>query len=162
MSVNRDKPYVWVLPEDDDNRKLANGFHQQVAWNRQRQIQVFPIAGGWTKVLDQFNTEHAPELDRFPEGFMILLIDFDNDERRLRDVKDTIPERFAERVFVLGSLDEPKDLRNAGLGSCEAIGRALAKDCAEDTNDTWGHELLRHNAAEIDRLRDRVRPILFQ
>jgi hypothetical protein len=38
----------------------------------------------------------------------------------------------------------------------------LAKDCREETDTTWGHRLLRHNAGELDRLRKYVRPILFQ
>ena len=44
----------------------------------------------------------------------------------------------------------------------EDIGRAMAKDCREETNTTWGHGRLRHNAGELDRLRQHVRPILFQ
>jgi hypothetical protein len=52
-------------------------------------------------------------------------------------------------------------LKQAGLGSYETIGRAAAEDCREETDRTWGHELLRHNANEIDRLRQYVRSILF-
>jgi hypothetical protein len=54
MSVNRDKPHVYVLPEDDANRQLANGFFAEVDWNRQRQMQVLPPAGGWIEVLNRF------------------------------------------------------------------------------------------------------------
>lgn len=38
----------------------------------------------------------------------------------------------------------------------------MAEDCREGTNTMWDHELLRHNAGELERLRKRVRPILFQ
>ncbi len=36
-----------------------------------------------------------------------------------------------------------------------------AQDCREDTDTIWGHDLLRHNASELARLRHQVRPILF-
>lgn len=104
---------------------------------------------------------HIKGMDRYPERFMVLLIDFDrNLEGRLRIVKECIPERLAGRVFVLGPLSEPEDLK-PDLGSYETIGKAMAKDCREGTDGIWRHELLQHNAAELDRLRERVRPILF-
>jgi hypothetical protein len=56
-------------------------------------------------------------------------------------------------------ITEPEELK-ATLGSYETIGMALAQDCREGT-DTWGHALLKHNTAEIERLREHVRPILF-
>jgi hypothetical protein len=37
----------------------------------------------------------------------------------------------------------------------------MAQDCRDETGTIWGHELLRHNAGELARLRDHVRPILF-
>ncbi len=63
-------------------------------------------------------------------------------------------------MFVLGVWSEPEDLR-ADLGSYETIGLALARDCREETDQTWEHCLLQHNAAELMRLRESVRPILF-
>jgi hypothetical protein len=92
---------------------------------------------------------------------MILLLDFDNDAKRLGLAKGRIPQDLAERVFILGSLSDPESLRRAGLGKPEEIGLALAKDCREGTNVVWGHALLRHNAGEVERLREHVRPILF-
>ena len=97
----------------------------------------------------------------YSERFMVLLIDFDNDLQRIGYAKGKIPDDLENRVFVLGSLIEPKDLKRAGLGTLEQIGSSLAKDCREDTNEVWGHDLLRHNSAELDRLRAHVRPILF-
>lgn len=41
------------------------------------------------------------------------------------------------------------------------IGLALAKDCRDGTELTWNHGLLRHNVGELNRLRIRIRPILF-
>lgn len=160
MSVNRDLEHVMVLPEDDANRQLANGFWEEVDWNRQRRMQVLAEAGGWTEVLNLFNSQHVKEMDRCPKRFMVLLIDFDSKEDRLNSAKATIPEHLADRVFVLGVWSYPEALRS-DLGSYEKIGSNIAKDCRKDTDTIWGHELLQHNASELDRLRKRVRPILF-
>jgi hypothetical protein len=160
MSVNKDRPHVFVLPEDDANLRIANGFHLEVAANRQRQMQVLPVAGGWNEVLKLFESQHAKEMDRCPGRFIVLLIDFDGDQSRLERAMACIPQRLADRVFVLGALGEPEDLK-PDLGPYEAIGSRLAEDCRQDTDGTWGHRLLRHNAGELNRLRARVRPILF-
>jgi hypothetical protein len=160
MSVNKDLPHVQVLPEDDANLRLANGFHLEIDWNRQRQMRVLPVADGWREVLNLFEDVHLGAMNRLPYRLMVLLIDFDHVEGRLWDAKARIPERLTDRVFILGVLSEPEDLK-ADLGSYEKIGLALAKDCREGTNTTWGHDLLRHNASELDRLRQYVRPILF-
>jgi hypothetical protein len=160
MSVNKNKPHVLVLPEDDADRQLANGFHMEVAMIRQ--MQVLPEVGGWRKVLDYFQSDHANYMRRYPQRYMVLLIDFDNEEDRLDTAKRFIPDDLKDRVFVLGALGEPEDLRSSGLGSPETIGKGLAKDCREETDEIWGHDLLRHNASELDRLRQHVRTILFQ
>ncbi len=76
------------------------------------------------------------------------------------DVKGKIPEHPTERVFVLGTLSEREDLKG-DLGPYEVIGSSMAQDCREDTDKIWGHLLLRHNAGELARLREQVRPILF-
>jgi hypothetical protein len=159
MSVNKYQPHVFVLPEDDANRQLANGFLLDQSLLTRR-IQVLEEAGGWTRVLDRFKSDHVIEMDRYQDRYMVLLIDFDGKEDRLDDAKAAIPNGLSERVFVLGALSKPEVLRKA-LGDYETIGLALAKDCREETDMTWGHVLLRHNASELDRLRKHVRPILF-
>jgi hypothetical protein len=94
VSVNRALPHVFVLPEDDANLRLANEFHLNVDWNRQRQLQVLPVAGGWIEVLDIFESVHAVEMDRWHLRFMVLLIDFDGRENRLQDAKVRIPQHL--------------------------------------------------------------------
>jgi hypothetical protein len=143
MSADKHQPHVLVLPEDDANRQLANGFllDQSVSIRR---IHVLPVAGGWRKVLNSFESEHVREMDRYSKRFMVLLIDFDGHEDRLAYAKSVVPVRLIDRVVVLGVLTEPEDLKKAGFGSYETIGRAMAKDCREETDTTWGHDLLQH------------------
>jgi hypothetical protein len=161
LSPNKDREHVFVLPEDDANKELANGFRERVDWTRYRRMQVLPPAGGWTKVLERFKSDHVAGMERCPNRFMVLLIDFDGRRDRLEKAKAAIPANLADRVFVLGALSQPEALK-AALGlTFENIGSAMADDCREETDTTWGHELLRHNANELERLRQRVRSILF-
>jgi hypothetical protein len=161
MSVNRDLPHVLVLPEDDANRSLATGFWLQIAANRQRQMDVRRVAGGWNNVLDVFNEDYVRDMERYFTRYMVLLIDFDGHEGRLQQAQNRVPQHLADRVFVLGTLTKPEKLKAAGLGAYEKIGENLARDCHENTNEAWGHELLQHNAGELARLRQHVLPILF-
>jgi hypothetical protein len=157
--INRYRPHVLVLPEDDANRQLANGFllHPSLS----TQIQVLEEAGGWTKVLDSFRSDHVRLMISYPDRIMILLIDFDCQEDRLDRARAVIPDDLKDRVFVLGVWSEPEALK-ASLGrNNEETGLAMARDCREDTTTTWGHDLLKHNADEIERLRHSVRTILF-
>jgi hypothetical protein len=146
-----------VLPEDDRDRQLANGFLLDPGV---RNIQVLGVAGGWLKALERFKSDHIRGMDDYPGRFMVLLIDFDGHPERRDEARAAIPARLNERVFVLGVLTEPEEL-TFSLGSYETIGRALAEDCRLGAGTAWEHPLLRHNEAELDRLRERVRPILF-
>jgi hypothetical protein len=83
-------------------------------------------------------------------------------------VKNQIPSDLKDRVFVLGVLSEPEDLKGIknkfetiGTGKLENIGETLAQDCADSTNEFWGHDLLKHNKAELDRMSLSVKPFLF-
>lgn len=58
MSVNRYKPHVLVLPEDDANRQLATGFLLHSSLSHQ-QVHALPVAGGWTKTLDCLKSDHV-------------------------------------------------------------------------------------------------------
>lgn len=149
MSVNKYQPHILVLPEDDANRQIANGFLLNL---QTRQIQILPEAGGWALVRDSFRANHIPAMEKHHNRFMVLLVDFDGDESRLQRMKDEIPNHLADRVFVLGALHDPEGLRQAGLGSYEDIGKALAQDCTAGTEGIWAHPLLRHNEGELSRL----------
>lgn len=160
MSVNKYRPHVYVLPEDDANRQLANGFHLGDLSDA-RQMQVLNVAGGWQDVIKCFKTEHVPEMNRNSNRHTVLLIDFDEQQNRLNDVQAEIPERLKGRVFILGAWSEPEHLRPDFGSDYEKIGLALAKVCRDNADQTWAHNLLRHNASELERLRKHVRPFLF-
>jgi len=160
MSVNKYLPHVFVLPEDDANRQLANGFYDDPLIATRR-VQILPEAGGWQEVLNRFKVEHITDMDRYSTRFMVLLLDFDARDDRLKTAKAAIPSRLQDRVFILGVWTQPEELR-VSLGSYETIGSAMARDCRENTDGTWTHPLLGHNAGELDRLRRHVRPILFE
>jgi hypothetical protein len=157
MSVNKYQPHVFVLPEDDANRQLANGFLLALST---KQIQVLTEAGGWAHVRDCFASDHVANMRIYRDRHMILLIDFDNDASRLETMKAVIPQELIDKVFVLGALSEPEALRH--LGSYETIGKMIAEDCRSGTHTILAHPLLRHNDSELIRLRNAVHGFLFQ
>ncbi len=62
---------------------------------------------------------------------------------------------------MIGAWSNPEALKKAGLGTFEQIGRKLAEDCRTGSNNTWGHELHKHNAEELDRMTSRLKPVFF-
>lgn len=160
MSINRYRPHIIVLPEDRANEEITNGFIQASNVNYHA-IQVERPAGGWTKVLKKFAEVHVPDMLLFQNSTIVLLIDFDGQEERLSYVKSQIPEDISDRVFVLGVLSEPESLRRDIKKDFEGIGEALAKDCSDNTNELWGHDLLKHNKSELERMILSVKPFLF-
>lgn len=160
MSLNRYRSHVFVLPEDDANRQIANSFVLHPNLNG-RVIQVLPPAGGWGKVLSQFIEVHVSEMQQYSEERLILLIDFDLCEDRLSYVKEKVPAPLQERVFVVGVLSNPERLRSDLRKSFEQIGEVLANNCADNTSELWEHELLKHNKIELDRMVSSVKPFLF-
>ena len=160
MSSNKYRQHILVLPEDDANRQIANGFILDLNLNS-RAIQVLPEVRGWEDVVDKFTNDYASTMRQYPYRMIALLIDFDEHEDRLSYVKTQIPDDLENRVFVLGVLSEPESLRRDINKDFEKIGEALAKDCSNNTNELWGHELLKHNKTELDRMILSVKPFLF-
>ncbi len=164
MSVNHYKDHLLILPEDDANRQLANGFLKDPALNLRR-VQVLPIAGGWSKVRDTFIAAHVAQLKKYPLRHLVLLIDFDEQvEERTRIFKNLFSDLSSneyERVYLLGTRTEPEPLRKSCGISLEKIGEQLARDCAVGKSGLWQHEFLEHNQTELGRLESRVKPFLF-
>jgi hypothetical protein len=171
MSINRYKKHLLVLPEDEANRQIANGFLLELSLNG-RAIQVLPCAAGWGKVIEEFEKNYAPKMRQNPLIMMALVIDSDVEKKgevrsknvnRFDDVRDKIPPDLKDRVFVLGSQTSPEKLKTEmNRKSLEAIGESLAEDCAENTNKTWGHDHLKHNGKELKRMISSVKPFLFR
>jgi hypothetical protein len=162
MSTNDYRPHLLVLPEDDANRQIANGFLVEPELLNSRAIHVLPEAGGWESVLEVFRRDYVSSIRKYPERRIVLLIDFDGDfGSRKQHVDANIPTDIKERVFVLGVASEPEVLRSQSGKKFEVIGAALANDCVNNRKDFWNHPLLKHNELELDRLNRDVRPFLF-
>lgn len=160
MGCNNYKPHLLVLLEDDANRQIAMGFVLAPTLN-ERVIQFLPVAGGWLKVVAKFKHEQVVDMHRYSERRVVLIIDFDDQVERLSQIQEEIPEGLINRVFVLGTLSEPENLRTQMNKSFEKIGQALAQDCADNTQTVWGHPLLKHNESELGRMVKNVKPFLF-
>jgi len=119
-------------------------------------------AKGWLKVVEKFTTQLVPEMRQFTDSFVVLLMDFDQREDRLTLVTSQIPEDLKDRVFVLGVLSEPENLKRNINKTFEEIGDSLAKDCPDNKNELWRHDLLRHNETELDRIVSSVQLFLFR
>jgi hypothetical protein len=148
-----------ILPEDDANREMANGFILNDCVIH-RNINVLKAAGGWIKAVKKID---ECGLDHYPERRLLLLIDFDDGATtRLTSIKAEINEQFADRVYIMGTASEPEQLRKAFGKSFEEIGLEAARQCAEGKDDFWKHDLLKNNAAELARLSQHVREIVIR
>jgi hypothetical protein len=159
--VNAYRPHVLVLPEDDADHAIAYGFQLSLDQRAGGQYKVLPSAGGWLKAIESFLTDHVAYMRAKQNAHFVLLIDFDNDGSRLVYVKGRIPPDVVNRVFVLGVLSNPEQLRASGAGNFEQIGYQLGSECQQRNSVLWNHQLLLHNAGEQNRLYQIVYPILF-
>ena len=95
MALNRERPHLLVLPEDDATRSLANGFID----GARGPMQALNPARGWSHVLEEFMNIHADGLRKYPLRHIVLLIDFDNDfHRRLAKFQESITQDVSDRV----------------------------------------------------------------
>lgn len=131
--------------------------------------------GGWLKVVDLFKEKQIKEMNNYPDRYVALVIDFDADEgtkvtykerldyaeKRLNTLKEEIPFNLRDRVFILGVLSEPEKLKKALNKDYEEIGEKLSEDCANNTSELWGHELLKHNKQELEKMVKCVKLFLF-
>lgn len=161
MSVNNHKPHVVILPEDDADRQIVNGFLLDPSL-KARNVQVLNPSGGWARVLDSFKNDHINDLRQYPDRHFVMVIDFDTqgDSRRER-FERAIPEDLRDRVYLLGSSQTPEALKNACRCSFESIGKQLAEACYSNTEGLWSQEMLADNQTERSRLNGAVKSILF-
>jgi hypothetical protein len=144
---NKFSEHLLVLPEDDANREIANGFLLDARVNAMK-VQVLPTAGGWAKALSRIS-DHANDMHKLLNRRLLVLIDFDNDlETRWRIAQSKIPQLLQDRIYVLGVASQPEKL-SASLGKGrEVIGAALASvpkrepsfgciHCSRTTQSKW-------------------------
>jgi len=160
MSANRYQPHLLVIPEDDANREIVNGFRNHLSV-KSRQVQVENVTGGWRKALDLLATEHADPMRKNQRRHVLILIDLDGQANRIEEAKRHLPEDLADRVFVMGSLETPERLAAALGMSKEKIGESLASECMGQDSNVWSHEQLGHNATELARMQASICPHLM-
>ena len=160
MATNNFRPHLHVIPEDDRNRQIANGFagSKSIA---PRVVQILPPAGGWMKTVEKAKDS---DMQRYAERRLHLLVDFDRKTDRIEYIKKNIPEEFIERVFILGTFSEPEELKaTLGRKGLEELGESLSEECpACSDRSLWEHALLRHNTEELERMIVSVRSFLFE
>lgn len=158
MAVNREVQHLLVLPEDRATHSLATGIIDLT----RGQMQVLNPAGGWPKVLQQFQEKYIKHLNDYCFAHIVLLIDFDDDvANRFATFKAVIPDTVAGRVYVIGALSEAEVLRNATGKKFGVLGAALAEECRSNGAALWGCPQLSCNQQEVMRLVANVKPFLF-
>ncbi len=77
--------------------------------------------------------------------------------------------KYLQKYRCLVVLDDVHQLFNSGelAGKYQPgyeeyhFNKALAQDCVNNTNELWGHDLLKHNKTELERMSADVKPFLF-
>ena len=72
-----------------------------------------------------------------------------------------IPEDVRDRVFLLGTLDDPQAFKRSIKLTFEDIGNRLADECFQQEFILWKHDHLAHIRDEIDRAAATLHPVLF-
>lgn len=163
--TNKYQPHVVIWIEDDANRNMVNGFLNAIEVTRN---QANPLSktrqngqAGWKKTATEFINNCNQELHKLPFRYMLLVIDFDQDDSRRNWISQQISDAVRDRTFILGVWQEPEDLKKLAQLSFESIGEQLAKECANNQYNLWQHHLLQHNAQELHRLTTTIKPFLF-
>ncbi len=162
MSINRDRNYLLVLPEDSAYQSLLNGVKKSDNINRNL-LDIRHPCGGWSKVFDSFESSGKVLLNRKPETtYVLLLIDFDdkteegseNFANRMQKFKE-LSKEYADRVFLLGvNHKEAEALKKFfSQSNMEAIGQMLIGDCPNGNLSNWDNKHLDCNFTEIERMR---------
>lgn len=160
--INRYKSHLLVLFEDQAYLDIYNGFRLNASIIM-GVMQGKKLSKGWHKVVAAFSSEYISYMEENPHSHLLMLIDFDNDPARAANIQENeVPPHLQSRVFILGSLKEAENLRADFGRNFEKLGKQLAKDCVDGTSDAWGHRFLQHNANELQRMINSVKPFLFR
>lgn len=153
MSASKFLPHLVVVPEDDANRQLMNGFKQNLGV-KSGQIQIEAVAKGWRNVPKYFLDNLASTMNRFDKRFVLLLVDFDGKgEGRFNEVVAQIPEKLRNRVFVIGTSIEPERFSKDEGRTLEELGQELARECLDGEVKIWGSDHLKHNLTELEQMK---------
>jgi hypothetical protein len=159
MSPNLYQPHLLVIPEDKANQDIVNGFLLRVESNA-RQLQVLGLANGWLKGKDKILELSESRLREYEKAHALLLVDHDGDSARGSNIKDQISDDIKDRVFVIGVLTEPEELKSANQ-KYEQIGGLIADGCKDNNSDFWQHKLLVHNLEDVRRLSEAFHDLFF-
>lgn len=160
MAVNVYRPHIYVIPEDDADRQFADGFELDGRLIPLA-MQVMPIAGGWLKVIDKILEDYVPRVRNNPNTHIVGIIDCDGRPDRISTQLARMPADVRDRVFLLGTLDDPQAFKNLVRLTYEKIGIKLADECYRRNFSLWRHEQLAHIHEEISRAAVALRPVLF-
>lgn len=166
MAPNREKPHLFIVPEDKANSDVVNAFFRELECRgaNPRQYQIVPPSGGWGEARRLLREEYLNSLMASALVHVLLIVDFDNDDpvQRRRYILDGIDESASGRVFVVGAADNPEALRADVKMKFQLIGETLANECFDDEIELWNHCQLSHNVSENQRLKTKLYEILFQ
>jgi hypothetical protein len=162
VSANKYTPHLIVIPEDQAVREIVNGFSTCLDAN-ERQFSVYDLARGWERGKEILLDLSKGYMREYPHSYAILIVDFDRNAHRGSEIKNQVPEGVRDRVFVVGVLNEPEDLKESTGMKFEELGRQIAGGCKDSSIDFWkGQELLAHNVDEIRRLSGAIRDLFFR
>ena len=161
MAANKHIPHLYVIPEDDANRQMAVGFEKDDRI-RARAIQIVAPAGGWVKALEKLEVDYFTLLRSNQNSHVLVLIDCDAKSNRINNAFAKVPSEIKERVFILGTLNEPEVLKRSLNTPLEKIGELIIEECFDANQKIWQHEQLKHNATEVARLKSVLFNIVFQ
>lgn len=162
MSANKYTQHLIVIPEDQAVRDMVNGFSTLLEIN-ERQFYVYDLARGWERGKETLLKLSKGYMREYPSSYALLIVDFDRNAHRGSEIKNQIPEEVRDRVFVVGVLNEPVNLKNSTGMKFEQLGLQIAEGCKDSNIDFWERqELLAHNVDEIRRLSKAVRNLFFR
>ncbi len=165
--MNKYKPNLQILCEDEINQDIARGFllgfHGFELQNPSPIEVCKDVTRGWKKAENQLRDEWVDKLKDNENLFLLILIDSDKRDGRIKEIRNEIPDIIKDRVFVIGCFSEPEVLKQQAHEaikeakmkvSSEAVGKVLFQHCKDNPpNNLWGLNELNHNSDEILRLK---------
>lgn len=67
------KERIFVIPEDKANFQIANGFQKNINLVSNI-IQIMPLAKGGDKAINEFVTNYAPRILKYPDKVKVCLL----------------------------------------------------------------------------------------